>query len=50
MIAGVPVAREVAIAVGLISIVIVGGYAYFLLNRGVNSKDVTEIMGTPLPT
>ncbi len=50
VIAGVPVAREVAIAVGLISIVIVGGYAYFLLNRGVNSKDVTEIMSTPLPT
>lgn len=50
VIAGVPVAREVAIAVGLISIVIVGGYAYFLLNKDVDEADLTELTGTPLPT
>lgn len=50
VIAGVPVAREVAIAVGLISILIVGGYAYFLLNREVEREDVTRLTGTPLPT
>lgn len=50
VIAGIPVAREMAIAVGLISIVIVGGYAYFLLNKDVDREDVTELMGAPLPT
>tara|TARA_Y100000588_G_scaffold79793_1_gene83546 strand:- start:1812 stop:2255 length:444 start_codon:yes stop_codon:yes gene_type:complete len=50
VISGVPVAREVAIAVGLISILIVGGYAYCLLNREVGREDVTRLTGTPLPT
>lgn len=50
VIAGVLVAREVAIAVGLISILIVGGYAYCLLNREVEREDVTRLTGTPLTT
>jgi hypothetical protein len=50
VIAGVPVAREIAIAVGLVSIVIVGGYAYLLLNKDVDSADVLELAGDPIPT
>ncbi len=40
--AGVPIAREVALATGLVSLVLMGGYAYFLLN-----KDVLEVAGDP---
>ena len=45
--AGVPIAREVALATGLVSLVLVGGYAYFLLNKGVSKEDVLEVAGDP---
>jgi Dockerin type I domain len=47
---GVPIAREIAIAAGLVSIVIVGGYAYFLLNKDVEKEDVEGLAGDPVPT
>lgn len=48
VIAGVPVAREVAVAVGLVSIVIVGGYAYFLLNKDFDQDEVVGLVGDPV--
>ncbi|WP_170624661.1 MULTISPECIES: dockerin type I domain-containing protein [unclassified Ruegeria] len=50
MIFGIPIAREVAIAAGLISLVIVGGYAYLLLNKGVEKTDVVGLSGHPAST
>jgi Dockerin type I domain len=50
MIFGIPVAREVAIAAGLISVVIIGGYAYLLLNKGVEKDEVAGLAGAPVPT
>lgn len=41
VIAGIPVAREVALAAGLIAVVIVGGYAYYVLTR--NRIDADEV-------
>ena len=40
--ADVAIAREVALATGLVSLVLVGGYASFLLN-----EDVLEVAGDP---
>jgi len=45
VILGVPIAREVALAAGLISIVIVAGYAYFLLNKDVEKQQVLDLTG-----
>jgi hypothetical protein len=39
VIGGVPILRETAIATGLISLVIIGGYAYLLLNEGAHSSE-----------
>lgn len=49
VIAGVPVTREVALAAGLFSLVLVGGYAYLLLNSGVEKEDVLEVSSDPSP-
>jgi hypothetical protein len=46
VIAGIPIAREAAIAAGLISIVIVAGYAYILLNKECTSAEVEAAIPT----
>lgn len=46
LIAGIPVAREVALASGLVALVVVGGYAYYVLTRKrINKADVEAILG-----
>lgn len=45
MIAGIPMAVNAALAAGLIAIVIIGGYAYYLL-----TKDRITSAGQLLPT
>lgn len=42
MIAGVPVAREVAIASALVAVVVVSGYTFYILTRKRISKDEVE--------
>lgn len=51
VIAGIPVAREVALATGLVAVVVVGGYAYYVLTRKrLEKQEVEEIIGdSPLP-
>ena len=51
LIAGIPIAREVAIFVGLVAVVVVAGYAFYVLTRKRVSKDEIETLAaTPLPT
>ena len=46
VIAGVPVAREVARVTGLVAVVVVGGYAYYVLTRKrLEKQEVEEIIG-----
>ena len=46
MIAGLPVVREVAISTALIAVVVVGGYALFVLTRKrVSKEEVQELVG-----
>jgi len=46
VIAGVPVAREVALVTGLVAVVVVGGYAYYVLTRKrLEKQEVEEIIG-----
>lgn len=46
VIAGIPVAREVALATGLVAVVVVGGYAYYVLTRKrLEKQEVEEIIG-----
>ena len=46
MIAGIPVAREVAIATGIVAIVISGSYAYYVLTRNrISAEDVAFATG-----
>jgi hypothetical protein len=46
MIAGIPVAREVAIATGIVAIVISGSYAYYVLTRNrISAEDVALATG-----
>ena len=51
IIAGIPVAREVAIATGLVAVVIVSGYAYYVLtSKRVSKTDVEmAIVSNPSP-
>lgn len=51
LIAGVPVAREVAIVTGLVAVVVVSGYAYYVLTRKrIDRDEVERIIGnSPLP-
>ena len=51
VIAGIPIAREVALAAGLVAVVIVSGYAYYVLTRQrIETQEVEEIIGnSPLP-
>lgn len=44
VIAGIPIAREVAIATGLVALVVVGGYSYYVLTRKrVEADEVQKI-------
>lgn len=46
VIAGIPVAREVALATGLVAMVVVGGYAYYILTRKrIEKQEVAEAIG-----
>lgn len=46
VIAGVPIAREVALATGLVALVVVGGYAYYVLTRArIDKGEVETIVG-----
>ncbi|MDA0892232.1 MAG: hypothetical protein O3C15_07930 [Proteobacteria bacterium] len=46
VIAGIPVAREVALATGLVAMVVVGGYAYYVLTRKrIEKREVEEAIG-----
>ena len=48
IIAGIPIAREVALAAGLVAVVVVGGYAYYVLTRKrINKSEVEEALGSP---
>lgn len=48
VIAGVPIAREVALAAGLVAVVVVGGYAYYVLTRKrIEKSEVEEVLGSP---
>ena len=51
VIAGVPVAREVALATGLVALIVVGGYAYYVLTRKqVKTSEVEAIISSPPQT
>jgi hypothetical protein len=43
VIAGVPVAREIALATGLVALVVIGGYAYYVLTR--KQIETSEVEG-----
>lgn len=46
LIAGIPVAREVALVTGLVALVVVSGYAYYVLTRKrIDRVDVEAILG-----
>jgi hypothetical protein len=49
VIAGVPIAREVAIAAGLVAVVVVGGYAYYVLTRDRVSPEDVDGLSSPSP-
>jgi len=42
VIAGIPIAREVALATGLVAIIVSGGYAYYVLTRSRIAADEVE--------
>jgi hypothetical protein len=48
VIAGVPIAREVALDAGLVAVVVVGGYAYYgLTKKRINKSEVEAVLGRP---
>jgi len=49
MVVGIPIAREVAIAAGLIALVIIGGYSYYILTRHHITKQEIETTLSPNP-
>ena len=50
MIAGIPIAREVALFVGLVAVIVVAGYAYYILTRkSINAKEVKAFAKTVIP-